>query len=814
MNDLKPIVVPLACALGLTLFFTGCREDLGCPVGTVLVDGVCESAPDMGSLGPDACTLTNFYPDADEDGAGAGEPVSACSAPEGYADNDDDCDDTCAVCNTGDEVCDGEDNDCDGEVDEDIAVVCGTNEGECSTGTQLCVGGVLGACEGGVAPAIAEVCEGSKDENCDGEVDEDCDCAVGTTRPCGTDTGECSMGTQTCTAAGVFGDCEDAVGPAPETCNGLDDNCDGVEDDGNPGGGAVCGTDTGECVAGVLMCVDGDVVCTGSTGPQPETCNGLDDDCSGVNDEGVQTTYYRDQDGDNRGAPGMTRQACALPNGYVTNANDCNDMCNVCWTGASETCDGLDNNCTGGTDEGVTTRFFEDADDDARGNPDVFMDACGLPDGYVVNQNDCDDACGLCWTNNAEACDGADNDCSGASDDVFPCVQGESVPCTTSCGTTGTGSCTAMCGIPAAAACNPPNESCNAVDDDCDGFTDEGVQTFGTSTTGPLGNAAKLASDGSGFVGVLRYNGVARVYRINASGTVTHSAANVDDSDVLSVDIARISDTQWVTASALEGDGVNVRLIGLSSGAPTSQDVELVNESGTSGLARVAANSASDAMTVYQSGSTIRVGHVDFTGALASSVALPGSNPRAELGMDIAARGAGNGYVVTWVTGVTPTVNVAFVSAGLSVTSSGTVGMGSNPTVAVTPYGVGVAYAGTDNRPRLHYLSPSLNCLNGTTRTMCPVTTSTRTVATPMAASTFHSTLDLETTTNGHLWLVARTSDGELVQRLATEVREEVFRTSASTAWISVAVGSTGAPLISRGSGTVYTHNLLGCPAP
>jgi hypothetical protein len=760
--------------------------------------------------GDDACTPTNFFPDTDEDGAGAGEPVSACSAPEGYADNDDDCDDTCAVCNTGAEVCDGEDNDCDGEVDEDIAVVCGTNEGECSTGTQACVGGVLGACEGGVAPAIAEVCEGTKDENCDGEVDEDCDCAVGQTRDCGTDEGECALGTQTCTAAGIYGDCEGATGPITEMCNGLDDDCDGVDDNGNPGGGAVCGTDTGECVAGVVMCVGGDVLCTGSTGPQPETCNGLDDDCSNGVDEGVRTTYYRDQDGDNRGAPGMTMQACAMPVGYVTTSNDCNDMCNVCWTGAAETCDGLDNNCTGFTDEGVTTRFYADADGDTHGNPAAFMDACGVPDGYVVNQNDCDDTCDVCWTNNAEACDAEDNNCSGAPDEAFTCVVGASVACTTSCGTTGTGSCTAACGIPAADNCDPPTEVCNGVNDDCDESVDEGVRTFATAATGPLGNAAKLASDGSGFVGILRYNGAARLYRTNASGTVTHSATNVDDSDVVSVDIARISDTQWVTASALEGTGVNVRLIGLNSGAPTSQDVELVNESGTSGLARVAANSASDAMTVYQSGSTMRVGHVDFAGALASSVALPGSNPRAELGMDIAARGAGNGYVVAWVTGLTPTVNVALVSANMVVTSNGSVGAGSNPTVAVSDSGIGVAYVGADNLPRFHYLSSSLNCLGGSLRTLCPVTTSTRTVATPIAATTFNSTLDIAAS-GSYFWLVARTSDGELVQRLTTFAREAIFRSSAVTAWISVAPTSTGTPMIARGAGTGYNHNFLGC---
>jgi hypothetical protein len=752
MNDLKPIVVPLACALGLTLLLSGCREDLGCPPGTVLVGGVCEAAPDMGTPvldgGDDACTPTNFYPDTDADGAGAGEPVSACSTPEGYADNDDDCDDTCAVCNTGAEVCDGEDNDCDGEVDEDIAVVCGTNEGECSTGTQLCVGGVLGACEGGVEPAIAEVCEGTKDENCDGEVDEDCDCAVGQTRDCGTDVGQCALGTQTCTAAGVYGDCEGATGPINEMCNGLDDDCDGVDDNGNPGGGAVCGTDTGECVAGVLMCVGGDVVCTGSTGPQPETCNGLDDDCSNGVDEGVRTTFYRDQDGDGRGAPGITMQACARPVGYVTNFDDCNDMCSVCWSG------------------------------------------------------------------NAEVCDAQDNNCSGASDETFTCAVGANVACTTTCGTMGTGTCTATCEVPDAGWCSPPSEVCNGMDDDCDGHVDNGIRTFAAGVTGPLGSAAKLASDGSGFVGILRYNDTARLYRINSSGTVTHGATTVDSSDVVSVDIARISNTQWVTASAREGSGVNVRLVGLSSGAPTSQDVELANNSGTNGVARVAAHSSTDAMTVFQSGSTIRVSHIDFAGAVAPSVELPGSNPRGELGMDILARGGeAPGYIVTWVSGTTPSVNLAVVSRDLEVTMNGVVGAGTNPVLASEASGLfGVAYVGPDGRARLHILyPPTLTCMsNFGPRTGCAFVTSQRTVASPVGAGTFNSTLDLSGTEASY-WLVARTTDGELVQRVGLTVYEEVFRSASTTSWMSVETNSVDWPVIARGGGAGYNHNFLGC---
>ena len=78
-----------------------------------------------------------------------------------------------------------------------------------------------------------------------------------------------------------------------------------------------------------------------------------------------------------------------------------------------------------------------------------------------------------------------------------------------------------MCGIPGAAACTPPSEVCNTVDEDCDGFVDEGVRAFSTSMSAPVGHTAKLASDGSGFVGIQRYGDVALVYRTNASGTVT-----------------------------------------------------------------------------------------------------------------------------------------------------------------------------------------------------------------------------------------------------------------------------------------------------
>lgn len=67
-----------------------------------------------------------------------------------------------------------------------------------------------------------------------------------------------------------------------ETCNGKDDDCDGLVDEGNPGGGASCSTGQyGVCAAGTTACTSGAIVCNRNTAPSGEVCNGLDDDCDG-----------------------------------------------------------------------------------------------------------------------------------------------------------------------------------------------------------------------------------------------------------------------------------------------------------------------------------------------------------------------------------------------------------------------------------------------------------------------------------------------------------------------------------------------------
>ena len=98
-------------------------------------------------------------------------------------------------------------------------------------------------------------------------------------KPCGSNIGECSQGVQTCQPDGTFGPCIGAIDPVEESCNSLDDNCDGVVDEGFGLGLACDGPDNDLCADDVMTC-DG---C--SLGPDIlEVCNGIDDNCNGITD--------------------------------------------------------------------------------------------------------------------------------------------------------------------------------------------------------------------------------------------------------------------------------------------------------------------------------------------------------------------------------------------------------------------------------------------------------------------------------------------------------------------------------------------------
>lgn len=101
--------------------------------------------------------------------------------------------------------------------------------------------------------------------------------------------------------------------------------------------------------------------------------------------------YFRDLDGDGFGDPSQRIDVCINIPGYVTNNDDCNDNINAIHPGVLEICDGIDNNCNGLIDEGMTSTYYRDADGDGFGIAGFSIQACGQPVGYTSDNTDCDD---------------------------------------------------------------------------------------------------------------------------------------------------------------------------------------------------------------------------------------------------------------------------------------------------------------------------------------------------------------------------------------------------------------------------------------
>jgi hypothetical protein len=132
-----------------------------------------------------------------------------------------------------------------------------------------------------------------------------------------------------------------------------------------------------------------------------EICNEVDDDCNVlIDDDPVDAgTWYTDADADTYGDPNAPLTACVQPAGSVTNTDDCDDTSAAIFPGALEICNNLDDDCNTLVDDDPTdlSTFYEDADSDAHGNPEVLVEACFQPDGFVTVDDDCDDTDGLQW---------------------------------------------------------------------------------------------------------------------------------------------------------------------------------------------------------------------------------------------------------------------------------------------------------------------------------------------------------------------------------------------------------------------------------
>lgn len=167
------------------------------------------------------------------------------------------------------------------------------------------------------------------------------------------------------------------------------------------------------------------------------------------------------------------------------------------------------NEDTGPSDAGAdacTRAWYRDQDMDDHGDPTTRVDACEMPAGYVATDDDCDDTDSAMSPSTAEVCDDIDQDCDDAIDETFPCRAGTLTMCTTTCGSMGSGTCSASCESAAPTSCMVPTEACNYADDDCDGIVDQGRSMFVNrhAYTRPDGSDMRIVDAAFGPVTIYR----------------------------------------------------------------------------------------------------------------------------------------------------------------------------------------------------------------------------------------------------------------------------------------------------------------------
>jgi hypothetical protein len=384
---------------------------------------------------------------------------------------------------TGDELCDGLDNDCDGETDEGFEFT--TDLDNCGGCGLVCLmEHATGGCSSGICSYTCDA--GWVDLNESGVDGCEYECTASGTAE--------SMSDGTC-GDGLDNDCDgrtdltdrDCASCIPELCNGDDDDCDGLTDedfdvDFDPDNCGSCGFvcpdrehASAACVLGAcaLECeagwsdLDGnpangcEIECVPEAAPDETTCDGADDDCDGSTDEDFVGTPCGE---------GLCWRS------------------SVCWRGSESTCtprtppavvdvtcDGLDDDCDGVTDDEADCSCTTAADcDDA--NP-CTDDACGTDSlctvGTTTNGTPCPGGtcCDrVCAGPAAESCNGLDDNCDTACDETFGCCLGTIGACTTGSGTPGTRSCGPGCSF---GPCEAAGDPCNGSDDDGDTRCDE-----------------------------------------------------------------------------------------------------------------------------------------------------------------------------------------------------------------------------------------------------------------------------------------------------------------------------------------------------
>jgi MYXO-CTERM domain-containing protein len=397
------------------------------------------------------CSVGDCYMDRDGDGYGATPTCgydADCRCDGGLLSYyGGDCNDADPSINPNEtETCNGVDDDCGGGVDEGLTRSCGDGTGYCSTGTRTCSNGNWGSCVGDRGPR-SESCNGV-DDDCDGSTDESL------TRSCGDGTGYCSPGTEIC-SNGNWGSCQGYQGPRSESCNNIDDNCNGSVDEGVV---RTCGSNVGVCSTGVEYCSSGNWgTCEGDDPGGTETCNGQDDDCDGSADED-----FANKGGSCSEGVG----ACRDGGTFVCSADGSGTTCSATPSSPSaEICNGIDDNCDGQVDENLTRSCGQSTGMCQTGTETCSNGNWGACQGGVTPQT--------------ETCNGSDDNCDGTTDEGCDCLNGETRACGSDVGVCAEGTQTCESGQWAVCegAVSAGVETCNGLDDNCDGSVDEGVKT-------------------------------------------------------------------------------------------------------------------------------------------------------------------------------------------------------------------------------------------------------------------------------------------------------------------------------------------------